>query len=125
MLRAGLADRSGEYVPLQSELEHLAVEALARRGLPPPVRQHALPGAPFGRVDLAFPDARLIVELDGRQHQIAASRRADYERDVHAARVGWQVIRFDWAQVRFSPAWFGDAVAEIRDARLRTLGLAA
>ena len=120
--RRALADRSGVYVPLESELEHLAVEALMRRGVPAPVRQHPLPGAPFGRVDLAFPAARLVVELDGRQHQLLTSRRADYERDVAAARMGWQVIRFDWSQVKYSPEWFAQAVDDVRRTRERLFG---
>ena len=124
-LRAALVTRSGIYVPLESELEHLAVEALDRFGIEPAVRQHPLPGAPFRRVDLAFPDARLVIELDGSQHRLPAARRADYERDIAAARAGWQVVRFDWTQVKFSPDWFARSVDDILRARRALLGKAA
>ncbi len=123
--RAALEARSGEYVPLESELEHLAVEALAMIGITDAIRQHPLPGAPFGRVDLAFLDAKLVIELDGRQHQVASARRADYERDVAAARMGWQVVRFDWAQVRFAPLQFATAVADILRTRRSQLEMGA
>lgn len=116
-MRAALEARSGAYVPLESELEHLAIEALTRFGVVGAVRQHPLPGAPFGRVDLAFSYARLIIELDGGQHNLPSSRQADYERDVTAAREGWLVLRFTWSQVKFSPDWFAQSVADVLRAR--------
>jgi very-short-patch-repair endonuclease len=122
--RGALEARSGDYVPLESELEHLAVEALAMAGITDAIRQHPLPGAPFGRVDLAFLDAKLVIELDGRQHQVASARRADYERDVAAARMGWQVVRFDWAQIKFAPQQFAAAVADILRTRRAQLEMA-
>jgi hypothetical protein len=120
-LREALLARSDDYVPLESELEHLAFEALAAAGGPVPQKQHPLPGPSVGKVDLAFPMARLIVELDGRQHQTTSARRVDYERDISAARAGWQVLRFDWFQVKFSPNWFAESVGEVRRAREQML----
>ena len=84
-------------------------------------RKHPLPGAPVGRVDLCFPDALLIVELDGGLHRLPQSRRSDYERDIAAAREGWLVVRFEWFHVRFRPAWFAASVADIRQQRLTTV----
>jgi very-short-patch-repair endonuclease len=124
-LRIALQERSGAYIPLESELEHLAVEALAHTRLAPATRQHPLPGAPFGRVDLAYTDARLVIELDGAQHRLPEHRRADYERDVAAARVGWMVLRFDWSHLRFRSTWFAASVAAVHAQRLSVAGTAA
>ena len=48
-----------------------------------------------GCVDFGWPEARLIVEADGRRwHTRIADLRRDRERDNQAARAGWQTLRF-------------------------------
>ena len=118
-LRHALSERLGHFVPAQSELEHRAIEALIAAGLDPPQRQHPLPGPAVGKVDLAYPEARLLVELDGSTHLLPSVRRSDYERDVAAARDGWLVLRFDWSHVVYRTGWFAASVVEVRRDRLR------
>jgi very-short-patch-repair endonuclease len=50
--------------------------------------------------DAVWPDAKLIVELDGRQaHLTMSAFEADRERDRAAALAGWTVIRVTWRQL--------------------------
>jgi very-short-patch-repair endonuclease len=47
-----------------------------------------------GYVDRCWPEAYLIVEIDGRSwHAREAAMAADRARDRTAARVGWQTLR--------------------------------
>jgi very-short-patch-repair endonuclease len=66
--------------------------------------------------DFACFDARLIVELDGSQHQ----ERADYDaaRTATLERLGWRVLRFDNHDVLTNTVGVGDTIlAELRAAR--------
>jgi hypothetical protein len=46
------------------------------------------------RVDLAYPDAKLAVELDGRAYHASSAQWArDIARDLELAKLGWQTIR--------------------------------
>lgn len=59
--------------------------------------QLAIPGV--GRVDFVV-DGRLIIEVDGREHHGApAMRHRDLARDAAASRLGYETLRFDYAQV--------------------------
>lgn len=114
LLRHALHVRSGDYAPAESELEHLALETLAVHAEPPPTRQHPLPGPLRGRVDLAYPEARLLIELDGATHRLIETALHDQRRDAAAAVAGWQVIRFGWELVRYDGAWFAATVSTVR-----------
>ena len=47
-------------------------------------------------------NARLIVELDGREaHSTATQLAADAKRQAALERWGFRVLRFSWAQVNF------------------------
>ena len=73
-------------------------------------------GVPFGpwTVDLAFPDAKVAVEVDGWAWHVDVDRfRADRRKGNALARAGWTVLRFTWHDVVSRPAY---VVAEIRAA---------
>lgn len=118
---AGLLDARGDgHVPPQSRLEEALFTALAAGGLPPPRRQFPLPGrgAVEGLVDAAYPDARLIVEADGRRwHTRMSDLRRDHQRDVEAARAGWLTLRFVYEQIVHAPGEVSAAVADVRTRR--------
>ena len=87
--------------PPASELERLLFEVCARVGLRPE-RQYPHPGVHGieGCVDGALPDARLIVEADGRRwHTRVADFSRDRDRDNQATRVGWDTLRFPWEEL--------------------------
>ncbi len=117
-----ILDRRGEgFVPPMSELERRLFAALESHGLPEPVRQFPHPnrGAITGIVDGAYPDAKLILEADGRTwHDRQRAFRTDRRRDNEAARVGWQTLRFPWEEVVHDPE---DVAATVRDVRAHRL----
>jgi very-short-patch-repair endonuclease len=45
-------------------------------------------------VDFACYSARIVIELDGGQHNFVAHERADQARDGHLAKQGFEVLRF-------------------------------
>ncbi|MGH9053164.1 MAG: DUF559 domain-containing protein [Acidimicrobiia bacterium] len=113
-LRELLLTRDGREVVPHSRLERLALQVFGSAGLPNPVCQYPAPWNPDERVDLALPEARLIIELDGRRWH---GRQRDFEndrrRDNAAVSAGWRVLRFTWARLREEP---GAVCAEVRRA---------
>jgi len=86
----------------ESELEaHGVLNVFRHRSLPPSVGQLRIT-LPTGtiRLDRAWPEAMLAVELDGaRYHTSAEDRRRDLARDAALAALGWVVLRFTFADV--------------------------
>ncbi len=119
MLGAVLAERGSGYVPPGSELERRLLRVLSEGGLPPPTSQLAVPWRQEaqGRVDLAYPERRIILEADGRRwHTRTHDFEVDRQRDRAATLVGWSVYRFTWAEITAQP----DAVREtVRQALAR------
>lgn len=106
-MRCLVADLGRRYIAPESELERRMIELLTDAGLPDPVRQLRLPWRTQvdGRVDFAYPSARLIVECDGRRwHTTAEAFERDRRRDNQAQMAGWRVLRFTWDDVTRRPA---------------------
>ncbi len=88
-------------------------------GLPDPVRQLEVGSA---RVDLAWPDLGLFVELDGQQHNDQPLYDARRETAVVAA-TGWLCGRFTWTEVVRVPMSTARRLAALADqARRRPIG---
>jgi hypothetical protein len=109
----------------QSELEALGVlDVFRHRSLPRSVGQYrvVLPGGGV-RLDRAWPEVKVAVELDGaRHHTSPADRRKDLARDTALAALGWVVLRFTYADVRRDPELVRQRVLEVyatRAAQLR------
>ncbi len=111
-LRRVLAERGPGYVPPESELERRLLAVLRAGGLPVPESQHPLPGfSGTGRVDFAYPAARLLLEADGRRwHTRASTLRTDRRRDNEAAALGWRTLRLGWDDVLTRPEWVCEVV---------------
>jgi hypothetical protein len=71
-------------------------------GLPEPVPQFAVlqDGVHLGTVDLAWPDARVVVEYEGPYHFEDRQIRRDDRRYDRLAAAGWHVIRLSAYDVR-------------------------
>ena len=108
----------------QSELEaHGVLKVFQHRSLPPSVGQHPveLPGGRI-RLDRAFPEVKLAVELDGATHHTSPEdRRKDLARDRALAALGWVVLRFTYADVLRDPDGVRAKVLEVYRARQRQL----
>lgn len=116
-----LADRAPGEPVSDSELERMLLRAVRFAGLADPVAQFPHPGRVpgKGRVDFAYPDARLILEADGRRwHQRIADLKRDRARDNEAARAGWLTMRFMWEELDNDPEDVGRAIVETLGHRL-------
>lgn len=84
-----------------SELERRFMRLLRDADLELPISQATVPWlSPWERVDFAYPDHRLAVEVDGAAfHLDQEAWERDRRRDQAAAAAGWQVLRFTWRQV--------------------------
>jgi hypothetical protein len=79
-----LRSRSG----LERRMRRLALEA----GLPAPLVNHRIAGH---ERDFAWPEHRLVVEVDGHAYHAArGARENDHERDAELVLTGWRVLRF-------------------------------
>lgn len=101
-IRRVLALRPEGAPPTESLLETLMVQ-LARDvpGLGEPARQlviHNQHGAFVARVDLAWPELGLFIELDGEHHKGQPVYDASRETAV-VASTGWLCGRFTWTEV--------------------------
>ncbi|MBC8090625.1 MAG: type IV toxin-antitoxin system AbiEi family antitoxin domain-containing protein [Pseudonocardia sp.] len=115
------SSRAGELIRAsadraESAAERLLVALLREAGITGWVLGH-----PFGahRIDLAFPAARVAIEVDGWAWHVDAVRfRADRRKgNVIARAAGWDLLRFTWHDLDSRPY---EVVAEIRE----TLALA-
>lgn len=115
-----LDERAGRPTP-RSLLEQRLDDAIAAAGLGAGIAEYPLPGtaALTGFVDRAFPEARLILEADGRRwHTRTADYRRDRQRDRHAAMAGWQTVRIAWEELETDAP---GVAAELRAIYLRRL----
>lgn len=74
-------------------------------GLPEPVREFKFHSKRRWRADFAWPDRKIMVEIEGGtysngRHNRAAGFRADAEKYNEAARLGWAVYRFTGDHVK-------------------------
>ncbi len=106
MLGQVLETRGAGYVPPESELERRLISVLRRGGLPAPKRQYPLPWRTDaeGRVDLAYPDHKVLIEADGRRwHSRMDHMATDRRRDREALNNGWRPYRFLWEEITAQP----------------------
>lgn len=95
-----------------SVLESLFRVLVVLAGLPAPVAQHLIEGV--GRVDFAWLQQRVVVELDGFAfHSDRASYRNDRARMNELERQGWRVLRFTWEDVRGRPEHVIEVLREV------------
>jgi hypothetical protein len=88
-----------DYLVTDSELEQKGLAVLRAGGLPVPVLQLQLPWRADepGRVDMGYPDVRVLVEWDSRAHHLAEKDfENDRRRDAEAIAAGWRPLRFTW-----------------------------
>lgn len=98
-LMAALAIRNDGYDPGRSALESRVLAALARAGIESPVRQHPFERAngSKGFIDLAYPEDRVAIELDGwAEHGLRSAFDADRVRGNELVLAGWRLLRFTW-----------------------------
>ena len=98
--RIVIAQRSQWDQVTESALESRFVRLVQSQGLPMPESQHQIRnegGAVIARVDFAYPDKKVAVELDGAAyHSDVESFQRDRVRQNQLTLLGWIVIRFTY-----------------------------
>lgn len=92
-----LAQRSPKAAATESALEARFLQLVRRSKLPSPGQQYrVMDGHHFiARLDFAYPNAKLAVEIDGyRWHAGNHAWNRDRNRNNELARLGWTVLRF-------------------------------
>jgi predicted transcriptional regulator of viral defense system len=115
-----LDGRMGGRRPARSVLERHLFRIAEDVGLPAPIPQMRFPGRQEldGCIDGGWPEARLIVEMDGRRwHARISDLKRDRERDAQAARAGWQTLRFMAETVTADAAGVGATIRDTYDLR--------
>jgi hypothetical protein len=103
---------------MKSELEHRFAELCDTRGLPMPLFNEIVEGL---EVACVWPDAKLIVELDGYEHHRGrASFERDRERDSILALAGYRVVRFTWRRLEAEPEHVATTVRDLLSSRNST-----
>jgi very-short-patch-repair endonuclease len=106
----------------QSEAEIAMLEGVIRAArLREPSRQHPVrAGARNYRIDLAYPDAMLAIEVDGKAWHFDAERRTvDIKRDAELAALGWLTLRFTYEQITTDAGWVARCVGEALERRTK------
>lgn len=91
----------------ESELERLLVELIVNAGLPEPVKQFHAPWLRRlnGRVDLAYPMYKILIEGDSRRwHGTFDAFENDRTRDNAAQIAGWIILRITWRMIQTEPS---------------------
>ena len=94
----------------QSPMESRIRIAIEDAGLPVPVMQHQV-GPYF--LDMAYPERKLAVEHDGRDHLTPERARRDLSRQAYPTREGWTVVRFPASTVLGEPWRIGADVRRL------------
>ena len=91
-----LGDRLPGYSPGDSDLETRALRSLVGAGLPPPRQQYRMQLAGRRvRIDLAYPEQRIAIELDGWDtHRFRSSFDADHARRDDLLVAEWSPVTF-------------------------------
>jgi very-short-patch-repair endonuclease len=113
VLRRVLDERALGRARPEGLLEARMARILREHGLPCPHFQFRVRhrGRLIARVDFAYPDIRLVIEVDGFEvHGTPAALQRDLERQNRLMAAGWTVLRFTWLDVVRRPEW---VVAEI------------
>lgn len=90
----------------RSELERLFIALCDSHGIPRPQTNVLIAGR---EVDAVWPQARLAVEIDSREHHMTTvAFEEDRRRDADLMLAGYRVLRITWRRLRDEP----EAVAE-------------
>jgi predicted transcriptional regulator of viral defense system len=103
----------------RSETEDAFLALCDRHGIPRPLVNSRVEGF---EVDFCWPDERLIVETDGRQHATLAAFGRDRAKDALLTARGWRVMRFTKRQLRRNPDEVAALVLSARSPLLATPG---
>jgi very-short-patch-repair endonuclease len=96
-----LPNRVPGYDPGDSDFESRVLRVIVANGFPPPAQQYRVRiGGRTIRIDLAYPDRKLAIELDGCEfHHTRSAFDDDRSRANLLVAHGWTLIRFTSGRV--------------------------
>ncbi|MEA2283548.1 MAG: hypothetical protein QOK21_4155 [Solirubrobacteraceae bacterium] len=95
----------------RSELEERLLDLCDSEGLPRPIMNGRIAGL---EVDACWPEAMLVVELDGyAYHRSPSAFEADRARDVRLTVAGYRVLRFTYRQLVDEPQIVAAAIRRL------------
>ena len=106
VVRAVLERKASGERPVGSILETRFRQVLRRAGLPDPVAQFEVHDGEelVARVDFAYPEFGVVIEVDGEERHTGRSpRKRDARRDRRLMALGFRPLRFDWDDVHRHP----------------------
>jgi very-short-patch-repair endonuclease len=112
-LRRLIDERINERAPVESPLERDFLTLVRDRSLREPVAQYPVyvDGHLVARLDFAYPELKVGIELDGYAfHSDRQSFERDRRRLTELVNEGWHMLVFTRPQVRDHPAWVEQAV---------------
>lgn len=114
VLRRTLDERALGTDRADGLLEPRMARLMRAHGLPPAVFQHpVLLRTGRARIDFAYPDKMLAIEVDGYEKRASPkAMESDLDRQNALVAEGWTVLRFTWNMVVRRPA---KVAAEIRE----------
>jgi very-short-patch-repair endonuclease len=115
-LKAALAAYDPIMRRTRSILERDFLRECKRLGIPKPISNEFVEGF---EVDMYWPDAKLILELDSWEfHKTRAAFERDRRRDAWLERHGYRVLRVTYDWLASEPAEVAQTVKELRDGQL-------
>jgi very-short-patch-repair endonuclease len=105
-VRRLLRARGEGYVAPASDLEARFAQIICEGGLPSPDRQVDVGDGRqwVGRVDFAYRDAKLLIEVDSRLHHTSLlDLETDRTRDNRLMASGWRLLRITWQMLAEQP----------------------
>ncbi len=96
-----------------SKIEELLAEQIAAAALPVPVREFKHVHGRRFRLDFAWPDRMIGVEVQGMVHRIKKRFEADIEKRALGLLAGWRIMEVSGASIRSGQAvkWIGEMLA--------------
>jgi Transcriptional regulator, AbiEi antitoxin len=116
-LRRLIEERVNERSPVESPLERDFLSFVRERNMPEPVAQYPVfvEGHLVARLDFAYPELKIGIELDGYAfHSDRQSFERDRRRLTELVNEGWLLLVFTRPQLRDHPAWVEKAVLKAR-----------
>lgn len=116
-VRAVLDDRALGDALADSPIEVHFAELCRSHGIPMPVFQfEVVVDGHTRRIDFAYPDRLLAIEIDGWEHHnlhASSAFEADHVRQNELTVLGWRFVRFTYHQVMRQPAYVAETVRQL------------
>jgi predicted transcriptional regulator of viral defense system len=123
-LRTLIEERMNEGAAVESPLERDFFTFVRAREMPEPVAQYPvmIEGHVVARLDFAYPDLKIGIELDGYAFH---SDREAFERDrrrlTELIILGWRILVFTRTQLKEHPSWVEQSVLKAHAQALAAL----